>query len=206
MLHDYLLPNERTSTDVDDQARRQAVQLEVAIEAVGESGKVLSGVHKVLAGVVAAAQLGLGVAHHDVQAQELRQISRFAVTGDNRPVTAARGGDGREATQTDGDDRVACGQWRHGQLASGIGCNPADQAELEEAGSVLIAQRHGSHEWCLNLQTPGRLIVRTLASDVGVVDLKDAHEPVDILDHCNGAVDLLMQQLGGQVSHKISLT
>ena len=201
MLPDHLFPDGRAASDVDDHARNQVAQIEAAIESVGEGGQVVGSVLAVLQRVVSAGQRGLEVAQHCVDPEELRHISRLAVTDDHRLVGAACCGDGCETTQTVADDCAAWGQGRLGPLGNGIGREAANQVEFQESGPVLVVQRHGGHERDLVLRTPARLTAGTLATEVGVVDLNDALELVDVLARGHRAVDLVVQQPGSRVAH-----
>ena len=107
MLTDHLLPDGCAASGACDQARHQVAQVKAAIESVGESGKLVGGVLAVLERVVSAGQRGLEVAQHGVHPQELRQISRLALTDDHRLVGAACDGDGCETTQAVADDCAA---------------------------------------------------------------------------------------------------
>ncbi len=201
MLPDHPFRDRRAPSDVDDQARHQAAQVESAIESVGKGGEVVNGVLSVFERVVGASQRGLEVAQHGVHPKELRQISRLAVTDDDRLMSAVCGGDGCEATQTVADDCAAWGQRGFGPLADGLGREAADQVEFQESGPVLVVQRHGGHERHLVLRTPARLTAGTLATEVGVVNLHDTLKLADVLARRHGAVDLVVQQPGGRVAH-----
>lgn len=201
MLPDHLLLDGRTPSDVNDQARHQPAQIEAAIESVGEGGKVVGGVLAVLQRVVGPSQRRLEVAQHGVDPQELRQISRLAVTDHYGLVGAACIGDGREATKAVADDRAAWRETRLGPLADGIGREAADHAEFQELGPVLFVEGHRGHERHLVLRAAPGLAARALATEVGIIDLHGAFEPVAALACGHGTVDLVVQQPGGRVAH-----
>lgn len=72
MLLDHQRFGQRTPSDVDDQSRHQAVQIESPIEVASEGGQIVDGVLAVLQRVVGSGQRGLEDAQHDVDPQELR--------------------------------------------------------------------------------------------------------------------------------------
>ena len=201
MLPDHLFFGRRAPSDVDDQSRHQAVQIESPVEAIGKGGQVVGGVLAVLQRVIGASQRGLEVAQHGIDPQELRQISGLAVTDHDRLVGAACVGYGAEASQAVAEDSATGCQTRLRPLADGLGREATDHAEFEKPRAVLVVKRHRSHERHLVLRATAGLATRTLTTKVGIVDLNGTLEPMAALSGGHGPVDLVVQQPGGGVAH-----
>src|SRR5687767_9857878 len=116
-----------------DEALDDAVELEAAVEAVGEAGEVALGVLGADV-VVGAGDRGLAVAQHRVHPPERRPLGGPpAGAGDHRDMSAAGLLDRRPAGEPVADDVAASGAVTLGELLDLLLAKALDHAELEPA-------------------------------------------------------------------------
>src|SRR5687767_1098936 len=114
-----------------------AVELEAAIEAVGEAGEIALGVLGADV-VVRAGNGGLDVAQHRVHPPERRPFGRLRTgAGDHREVAAAGLRDRRPAGQAVADHVAARGEVALGELLDLLLAEALDHRELEPAWLAL---------------------------------------------------------------------
>lgn len=158
---------------VADQAAKQGWQVEPIIEPVGECTEVAAGVLAELERLVPAIVYRIQIAQHGVDPDELRQLTRFAITEDDVGVCAARVDDTGEATPAI-TAHIAAGQQ--------LGASPAGDGHTVEAGHCRKLDAHGvaavvggdgsNHRHLGWIGTAHG--ARVLAAKAGIVDLHAA--------------------------------
>jgi hypothetical protein len=191
----------RQASLIHDLPREQFAQVEAAVEAIGERGQAAFGVLGPGQRVEGAVQRGLEFAQACVEPLELRQVTRLAIADHDGRVRAAGGLYRREAAQAVAEDRRSWRQVSHGPALDCLVGEATDAVEFDELRPPLVVERHGSYKRRLVLRTAPGLAARVLATQVGVIELDRARQPVLALAQRHGVVDLVLQRPSGGVAH-----
>src|SRR5688572_17067001 len=181
-----------------DEALDDAVELEAAVEAVGEAGEIALGVLGADV-VVGAGERGLDVAQRRVHPAERRPGGgSLARAGDHREVTAAGLRDRRPAGEPVADHVAAGREVALSELLDLLLAEALDHRELEPARLAFGRGLDRGDDGRLARRAPAALAARALAAEVSVVDLHPAFELGLLglaLDH--GPHQLVLHQPGG---------
>src|SRR5688500_3534121 len=159
-----------------DEALNDAVELEAAIEAVGEAGEIALGMLGADV-VVGAGDRGLDGAQHRVHPPERRPLGGLpAGAGDHREVAAAGLRHRRPAGEPVADDVAASGEVTLGELLDLLLAEALDHGELEPARLALRRGLDRGNDRRLAGGATPALAARALPAEVGVVDLDPALE------------------------------
>src|SRR6187431_3373105 len=158
------------------EALDDAVELETAVEAVGEAGEVRLGVLGADV-MVGAGDRGLDVAQRRVHPPE-RGPARgpLARARDHRVMRAASLLDRGPAGQTVADDLAAGCQMALGQPLDLLLAEALDHAQPQPLGPALGRGLDRGHEGLLARSTPAALAARPLAAEISIIDLDPAFE------------------------------
>jgi len=152
------------------------MQIEAAVEPVGEGGEVVGGVFAVIERVVGTCQRPLEIAQNGVDPSELGQLAWFAVTDDGRHMHATGINDCREAGQAVTGDHGARCQMDLRPLLDGIEREAGHQRELEVHRVAHLVERDRCNERHLVLGAATGRAAAELAAEVGIVHLHDIGE------------------------------
>ena len=201
MRPDDLFRDRSATRDIDDETYDERVEIEAPIEPVGEGSHVVGGVLAVLQRMKRSGQSCLQVAKNRIDPLELGQITGLEVAHNDWHVSAPGRRYPSEAAQPiTGHDRAWL-QVGDGPFLDRLCREAADQVELQMHGVSLSVDRNGCHERDLVLGATARFAAGALATEVGVIDLDQAAQPMGAFLSGHRAVDLLVQQPRGRVAH-----
>lgn len=181
-----------------DQVGDHLAQVEAAIESVAEGAEVVAGVFGELEGLVGPADHGLEVAQNGVDPGEQRQVTRLAIGHDDVGVRAAGGDDAGKAVQAIAAHIASRRQMHTSPVGDGLGGEAWECAELDAQGMAGVAGGDGGHEGHLVGRAP-TANARTLAAEVGVIELDHARQRCLAVAQGHGMHQLVMDQPGGAV-------
>ena len=135
-LSDDLLGARLAACNSDDEADDERVQVESAVEPVGEGSEVVGGGFAVVECVVGTCQRRLEIAQDGIDPGEFGQVAWLAITDDGRHVDATGIAHCREASQAVTGDHCAGRQMQIGPLFDGIAREASHLGELQGTPGV----------------------------------------------------------------------
>lgn len=168
------------------QSLRQCLEIESAIESVGEGAEVLRCVLSKAEAVVAATQAGLEVSQHRVDPLQLGYVFGFAPCHDSAFMGAASLGHGVEAGQAIRIDGAASGQAFFGPVCNGSELETGHRAEFDSQRVALISEGDRRHKGHLVLGAASDLATCALAAQIGIIHLDFATERVECFTLSHG--------------------
>ena len=200
-LPDDLLGARLAACNGNDEAGDQRVQVESAVEPVGEGSQVVGGVFAVVKGMVGTCERRLEVAQDGVDPGEFGQVAGLAITDDGRHVDATGIYHCREASQAVTGDHRAGRQMHIGPLFDRVTREADHRGELEVNRMAHLIERDRGNERHLVLRASAGRAAAEFATEVGVVHLHDIGELMSVLALGHRAHDLVVYQPGGAVAH-----
>ncbi len=190
-----------SSRHVHDEGCDKAAQVEALVESVGKCCEIGLGLLAELQRLEGSSQRDLEIAQHGVDPLEFGQMTRLEGFHHPGRVDTACISDGRKACQPVAGDNHGGQQAGLGPPGDGFAREALDQIELQAHWLAGRVQRHRRYEGHLVLRAPADFATRALSSEVGVIQLHEAIQPVRCLLVRHGSVDLVVQQPGGGVAH-----
>ena len=183
------------------QSLGQRLEIEPAIEPVGEGAEVLRCILSKSEAVVAAAQTGLEVSQHRVDPLQLGYVFGFAPCHDSAFMGASGLGHRPEARQTIRIDGAARGQAFFGPVCDGFELEAGHRAEFDPQGVALISEGDRRHKGHLVFGATSDLATCALAAQIGIIHLDFATERVECFTFSHGLHQFVLHQPRRWVAH-----
>ena len=178
----------------------EGMEVEAAIEAIGDSAEVAFGVLAEAEGMVGTAEAGFDIAQDRVHPVEQRQLFGLTPAHDRGLMRTAGVGDASETGQAIGDDgagRAEVGDGPRGDRLAG------EAGQLSELGpqrvSVIIERDRGEEGHLVLRSAPGGAVVE-FAAEVGIVDLDGSAQHIVGFAFDHGLHQLMVNEPGGGIT------